>query len=77
MIYGTFESYPELLQIILTITLLKILQINLYILVLVLEDKLNHQLYTQAELTVSNTGQGGKCKNQQREGAVKIQDFLN
>lgn len=41
----------------------------LYI-VLVLEDKLNHQLNTQAELTVSNTSQDDNCKNQQREGAL-------
>lgn len=45
--------FPEPLQIILTTTLSKILQVKLYILVPVSEDKLNRQLYTQAELTVS------------------------
>lgn len=69
-IHRTIKSFPEFLQIILTITLLKILQTKLYMLVLVLEDKLNHQFYTQAELTVSNTSQEDNFKNQQREGAL-------
>lgn len=69
-IHRTIKSFPELLQIILTTTLLKILQTKFYILVLVLEDELNHQFYTQAELTVSNTSQDDNCKNQQREGAL-------
>lgn len=46
--------FSELLQIILTTTVLKTLQIKLYIFVHALEDKLNHQFNTQAELTVSN-----------------------
>lgn len=52
-IYRTIKLLPEHLQIILTTILLKILQVKLYIPVLVSENKLNHQLYTRAELTVS------------------------
>lgn len=42
----TIKQLPKLLGTILTTTLLKILQIKLYMLVLVFEDEMNYQLYT-------------------------------
>lgn len=42
----TIKSFPKLLETTVTTTLLKILQIKLYMLVFTFEDEINYELYT-------------------------------